>query len=464
MLDFTCLLMQDFVSLLNKNLQIMIGKLPIKSQRDLFRPLLVDFIDMNHELVLLGKAIDWKYFEVEFAPYYSENGAPSVPIRLMVGCLLLKYLYNLGDERLPETWVRDVYFQYFCGGVFFEHKFPFDPSDFVHFRHRVGEEGIGKIFAYSVKLHGKEAVGKSKFVLSDTTVQENNTSFPTDAKLNKKVIDKCNKIAAKEGIKQRQRYTRESKQLLRDTYNGKHPKRAKQAKKAKKRLKTIANTQLRELERKMNEQQNKHYEKELMLYKRVVNQQQNDKNKIYSIHKSFTKCIAKGKAHKQYEFGNKIGLVTTSKKGRKIITGIKAFLENKFDGHTIEPLLDQMENNGLSLPNELVYDRGGKGSKEIKGVIISTPTKPKLTDTQYQKQNKRKKFKARAGIEPIIGHLKSDFRLAQNYLLGEEGIQINAFMAATAWNLKKMMEKLKEKLFRFIFRLLFPQYISSSVA
>jgi len=44
-----------------------------------------------------------------------------------------------------------------------------------------------------------------------------------------------------------------------------------------------------------------------------------------------------------------------------------------------------------------------------------------------------------------------------NYLLREEGIQINAFMAATAWNLKKFMEKLKENLLHFIFRLFFPQ-------
>ncbi|MDL2261998.1 transposase [Bacteroidales bacterium OttesenSCG-928-I21] len=116
----------------------MIGKLPIKSQRNLFRPMLDDFIDPKHELVLLANAVDWSYFEKEFSQYYSEKGAPSVPIRLMAGCLMLKHLYNLGDERLPEFWVRDVYFQYFCGGIFFEHKFPFDPSDFVHFRKRVG--------------------------------------------------------------------------------------------------------------------------------------------------------------------------------------------------------------------------------------------------------------------------------------------------------------------------------------
>jgi IS5 family transposase len=90
--------------------------------------------------------------------------------------------------------------------VFSEHKFPCDPSDFVHFRKRIGEEGISEIFAQSVKLHGEDISKQAKFVLSDTTVQGNFTTFPTDAKLCKKVIDKCNDIAEKEGIVQRCKY------------------------------------------------------------------------------------------------------------------------------------------------------------------------------------------------------------------------------------------------------------------
>jgi hypothetical protein len=105
----------------------MLGKLP-KNERELFRTRLEDLINPNHELALLAKTIDWQYFEDEFKSCYSTTGAPSVPIRTMVGCLLLKHLYNLGDEKVPEYWVRDVYFQYFCGRVFFEHKFPFDGS------------------------------------------------------------------------------------------------------------------------------------------------------------------------------------------------------------------------------------------------------------------------------------------------------------------------------------------------
>ncbi|MDT8414674.1 MAG: IS5/IS1182 family transposase, partial [Flavobacteriaceae bacterium] len=169
----------------------------------------------------------------------------------------------------------------------------------------------------------------------------------------------------------------------------------------------------------------------------------------------FTKCIAKGKAHKPYEFGNKVGLITTSNKSKKIITAVKAFLHTPYDGHTIAPLLDQMEENKLKLPQELVYDRGGKGKTQIKGVKISTPSPPKKADTAYQKRVKRKKFRTRAAIEPIIGHLKTDFRMAQNYFWGETGPQINAFMAATAWNLKKMMEILKENVLNYFLSVLF---------
>lgn len=70
---------------------------------------------------------------------------------------------------------------------------------------------------------------------------------------------------------------------------------------------------------------------------------------------------------------------------------------------------------------------------------ISIPDIPRKLDTAYQKQIKRKKIRTRAAIGPIIGHLKTNFRLAQNYFLGESGSQINALLYATVWNMKKMM-------------------------
>jgi len=421
----------------------MIGKSANQNQRDIFRPQLSDFIDPTHELVLLSNKIDWSHFEDSFAPLYSHKGKPSMPIRLMVGSLLLKNIYNLGDETLCDAWAMNPYMQYFCGMAHFQHRFPCDPSDFVHFRKRIGEKGMEKIFFYSVRLHGKDALEKQ--ALSDTTVAENNTTFPTDAKLAKKIIDKCNDIATKENILQRQSYVRVSKQLLRETHNRKHPKRRNKARKADRKLKTIAGRLIRELERSLSEDRALKYKEQLVLFQKILDQKRTDKDKIYSIHKPFTSCIAKGKAHKQYEFGTKVGLITTSK--TLIITAIKSFKGNPHDSKTIQPLLEQVKANLGQQPKELIYDRGGKGKKEIGSTKIITPDyRPLKRDTPYQKRAKRIKFRRRAAIEPVIGHLKTDYRMGQNYLSGPKSPQINAFLAATGWNLKKMMRKLKEEL------------------
>lgn len=417
----------------------MVGKSPSRIEPELFRPQLSSFIDMNHELVLLSETIDWSYFEKEFGKLYSDKGKPSVPIRTIVGCLMLKHLYNLGDETIAKAWVRDPYMQYFTGEAFFQHKFPFDPSEFVHFRHKIGESGINKIFQYSVKLHGKDA--EEKLVVSDTTVQGNNTTFPTDAKLYKKVVDGCNRIAKKAGVKQRQTYVKKTKALMRETHNAQNPKRRKKAMSAQRQLKTIAGRQVREIERLLSEELKKKYASVLAIYHRILEQVRTSKDKIYSTHKPYTACIAKGKAGTPYEFGNKIGMITTAKS--RIITAILAFEGNPNDGKTIEPLLQQMEDNNQKLPEQLAYDRGGRGAKEIKGVKIMLPGKPKATDTAYEKAKKRYPFRRRAGIEPHFGHLKSDYRMQENYLHGKASSTINAMMAATAWNLMKLMRKLR---------------------
>ncbi|MEL7271763.1 MAG: IS5 family transposase [Bacteroidota bacterium] len=428
----------------------MLGKSLPQNQRDLFRPLLTDFIDCGHELVLLAERIDWGYFESDFGKLYSSTGQPGMPIRFSVGCLLLKRLYDLGDETLAKSWVRDPYMQYFTGEAHFCHDFPCDPSDFVHFRKRIGEEGIEKIFAHSVALHGKDAL--VKIVMSDTTVQGNNVTFPTDAKLAKKVIDKCNKIAQKQGVSQRQSYKRTAKQLVRDTYNGQHPKRVKKAKKAQRKLGTIAGRLLRELERKLPQGVLAEHRQELELYKKVLSQERSDKDKIYSLHKPHTACIAKGKAGKQYEFGNKVGIATTMGK-RIVITAVQSFTGNPNDGRTISPLLEQHQRLHGHRPKEVVYDRGGKvkGGK-IGDTAISVPATPLKKDNAYKKRKKRKKFRRRAAIEPVIGHLKKNFRMEQNYMMGEKAPKINAMLAATGWNMKKLMEKLVEEILSTFFK------------
>jgi len=142
----------------------------------------------------------------------------------------------------------------------------------------------------------------------------------------------------------------------------------------------------------------------------VLTQERNSSDKIYSIHQPHVKCIAKGKEAKKYEFGNKSSIVKTRKSG--IIVGAMAFTDNIYDGDTLLPQLEQTQRLTGRKPKVEIADRGYKGRKNVNGVQIIIPTKLPALANNYQKQKMRKRFRARAGIEPIIGHLNQDHRMS----------------------------------------------------
>jgi len=87
---------------------------------------------------------------------YGEVGRPPIPIRAIVGLFLVKQIYNLGDETVMERYIDSPYVQHFCGEIYFQYDYPFDPSDFVHFSKRIGEKGMKRIFQESLNLFMKD--------------------------------------------------------------------------------------------------------------------------------------------------------------------------------------------------------------------------------------------------------------------------------------------------------------------
>ena len=143
-------------------------------------PALAEQLDPRQPLKKLAEKLPWEEFEKAFGEHYSATGRPAKPVRLMVGLLLLKHLENLSDESVVDRWVRDPYYQYFCGMEEFQWELPCDPSDLVYFRRRIGEEGVSLIFTVSARMHEKELTETE--VIVDTTVQEKDITFPTDTK------------------------------------------------------------------------------------------------------------------------------------------------------------------------------------------------------------------------------------------------------------------------------------------
>tara|TARA_R110002020_G_scaffold63170_6_gene168944 strand:- start:13966 stop:14832 length:867 start_codon:yes stop_codon:yes gene_type:complete len=285
----------------------------------------------------------------------------------MASLLILKSIYDLSDEMLVERhWEMNAYFQYFEGISAQHWGPPCAASDLVHFRKRIGEEGAERIFKHSIDGHGRD--GKDPNVSIDTSAQEKNTNYPTDAKLNKKTIDKCVKIAKGHGIVLRRSYRRTSKHLVRDTYYGTHPKRKKRADTARRKMGTIAGRLVRELERKLPEGARSG---ELELYKKVLSQEKKSKNKIYSLHEPEVYCMSKGKAHKKYEYGNKASVVLTQK--RDTIVGAMTFRTNVYDGHTLEDVLAQTWELTGRTPKTAQVDRGYKRKQTVGATHINIP-------------------------------------------------------------------------------------------
>ena len=88
----------------------------------MFKTVLFSFINPQHELCLLAQKIDWDGLEKEFAPLYGTVGRPSIPIRTIVGLLLLKQMYNMGDETVVERYLENPYWQHFCGEIYFQYR------------------------------------------------------------------------------------------------------------------------------------------------------------------------------------------------------------------------------------------------------------------------------------------------------------------------------------------------------
>ena len=182
---------------------------------------------------------------------------------------------------------------------------------------------------------------------------------------------------------------------------------------------------------------------------RLLSQQRQDKNKLYSLHAPEVECIAKGKAHKKYEFGCKVSITTTSKDN--FVVGSQALHGNPYDGHTLNGAVEQAERLGDFEAKEIYVDRGYRGH-DYEG-----PAKVHLARTGMRKVKPtlRRWLKRRSAIEPVIGHMKTDGRLGRNYLLGVEGDRINAILCGAGHNIRKLLRAFLLFLFSWLFKIYF---------
>ena len=408
---------------------------PNPAQSDMFRPRLLDIIDPSHPLVKLANAVDWQVFEKNLKPFFSGTGRQAKPVRLMIGLQYLKFAFDHSDESVLASWVENPDWQYFCGGVFFEHAAPIDSSSMTHWRAYLKEAGVEEMLAETIRTGLRGGFIKPSAlerVNVDTTVQEKNIRFPTDARLLDRSRERLVKRARAQGIVLRQTYSRVGKRALRQQSGYAHAKQFNRARREEKKLRTYLGRVVRDVERKCQGVLGKLSE-EVKNARRLLAQKRTDSNKLYSLHEPQVECIAKGKAHKRYEFGCKASFVTSAKSNW--ILGARAFHGNPYDGHTLAAALEQSARLTGSKARQAVCDLGYRGHDYAGGCDVQIVKRRRRGLTKAL----RHWWKRRSAIEPVIGHVKAESRMDRNRLGGEFGDKLNAILSACGFNLRKLL-------------------------
>ncbi len=144
-----------------------------------------------------------------------KRGRRRLPIRLMVGLLYVKHAFG---ESVVQRWAENPYWQFFCGGEYFETRLPCDQSGLTRFRQALGDAGVEELLAKTIEAAvSMKAIAPKDLerVIVDSTVQEKAIAFPTDSRLLDVARRKLVLIAKRAGLVLRQTFEKEGRSLKR---------------------------------------------------------------------------------------------------------------------------------------------------------------------------------------------------------------------------------------------------------
>ena len=229
-------------------------------------------------------------------------------------------MYGLSDEKVIAAWVENPYWQAFTGYDFLQWGLPVHSSSLTRWRKRIGLEGLEKILQASIQTAiATKAIAPSelKKTICDTTVMPKAIAHPTDARLIHRSLKRITAEASKAGITLKRTYDRIARWSFKEYQRLVHGRRFRKAQKPLNKLKRYLAKVLKELDPHL-ERCPHNLLKAAAIGAKVLLQTREDKHKIYSCHEPQVSCIAKGKAHKPYEFGSKACLLITEKRGLEL--------------------------------------------------------------------------------------------------------------------------------------------------
>lgn len=223
---------------------------------------------------------------------------------------------------------------------------------------------------------------------------------PTESRVYHRSRERLVKLTKRESTALRQSYTRKGKETLAEASRYGYARQFKRPRRETKCSKTWLGRVVRDIERKIADRpaQQTIFVNELALARRPLTQQRRDKRKLYSVYAPEVERIRKGKVRKPFEFGVEVSVATTSRGNFK---------------HTLSKTLLCRFETSDQVVRQAFVGQGYRSCSSTEYVRLFLAGQRSGMTQVLKCEPKR-----HDATEPIIGHMKAESHLNQNYLKG----------------------------------------------
>lgn len=437
-------------------------------------------VSESHPLILLALALPWRVmYELILddlktcKPGLKWWLGRKLKVRIHLGAYILQKMYDLTDRETEYALKDNAAYQLFCGKEIVDNWHAPDHTKIEEFRNRLKPETHRQLANLIASNAVNLGIADASQLDIDSTIQEANMTYPTDAKMLRKLGTITAKVAnairglipekgtdifvdvktiaskARNCFFQKKYATSEEKssnlRALWDSVRG-------PVMQVTELCREVGSEQLKHLKWNISlavEQLLNHGEEYLEASKHFIETGQSQDGKRYSFHLDDVDCFSKGKAHKKYEFGRAFQL---GRLGGNFVIVSECTTTRMDDKKSVIPMLDEHEALfGEGTLKSLATDKGYYSLKNVKGaqkqgvdkVGIQAPCNIKNNAANLSPEEAERLYNRRAGVEPVIGHVKQGGQLGRSRMKSDEAIKASGYASIMGFNLRQTARALK---------------------
>ena len=435
-------------------------------------------VDVSDVLMRLANALDWQQLAERALPDLQQTAkgcwwrGRKLNMRTHLGVLVLQSLLKETDRGIERRIRQTPLYQVFCGsGVVAQWQCP-DHTKIETFRNRLSPATHKQIGDAVLQVGAALGFADPTWMDLDSTVQEANMAYPADAQLMRKLVQKCGKVLAFVK-KAKKRYVPKDLHLDLDSINKKAKEYFFLAKntamekrrevfrayhrRVKQQLKPIlafffalspqAYATLPWNMRQAIDQITSHGWRFVLDVAQFIRTQTIKPDKLLAFHCFEVACIRKGKVGKENEFGRVFQL---GRIGGNFLIPFTCTEVRMEDPQSLLPALAEHGRIfGAGVLKAVGTDKGYYSANNIRevqqaGINADGIQRPRQVKDRPPEEVVRPLRNRRAGIEPLIGHVKA-FGLGKSKMKSDPTTLASGYRAVLGFNLHQLLRHLAAK-------------------